>query len=191
VVENTLLWLLGRHLHGSQRSHQRGQPAGSGQQLLGGFRHVLLLHIRHPLGGLDADGFPHGVKNMRLGDPTEIGSRGRRPMRGHVERNGFRQPVRCCHRTGLALGRQFYGVDCECRAMRKQRHAAVMIQLHDKLPQARHVARHLRRPTGMVIGPCLARFGVLDTIRMRSQHGADQTDVENVGVRAAIEDLRR
>ena len=54
-----------------------------------------------------------------------------------------------------------------------------------------HVARHLRRPTGVVIRPCLTRFGILDTVRMGGQHRADRADIENVGVRAAIEDLRR
>ena len=83
------------------RSNAGNQPVAD-HQLLGGFGHVLLLHIGHPLGRLDADGFPHGVKNARLGDPTEIAPRGRRPKRGHVERHGFRQPVRRCHARGLA-----------------------------------------------------------------------------------------
>ena len=60
----------------------------------------------------------------------------------------------------------------------------------DKRPQVGHVARHLRRPTGVAIRPCLARLCILDTIRMRGQYRADRTDIENVGVRAAIEDLR-
>ena len=72
------LQVFGRLLGGSRRPHQRGQPAGSDQQLLGGFRHVLLLHVRHPVSGLIADRFPHGVKNVRLGDTTEIGPHGRR-----------------------------------------------------------------------------------------------------------------
>ena len=118
--------LLFRQPRGFRRPHQRGQPAGCDHQLLGGLRHVLLLHIFHPLSGLDADSFTHGGKNVRLGDPTEIGPRGRSPMRGHIERHGFRQPVRC-HRPGPALRRQFYSVDRQCDAMGEQRHAAVMV----------------------------------------------------------------
>ena len=30
-----------------------GSQSGRGQQLLGGFRHVLLLHVRHPVSGLN------------------------------------------------------------------------------------------------------------------------------------------
>jgi hypothetical protein len=112
-------------------------------------------------------------------------------MRGHVERHGLCQPVRSCHRTGPAFRRQSHRIDRERDAVREQRHAAVVVQFHDKSPEVGHIARHLRRPTGVVIRPCLPRFGVLDTIRMGGQHRADRTDVENVGVRAAIEDLRR
>jgi hypothetical protein len=61
------------------------------------------------------------------------------------------------------------------------------VQIREKF----EVARELRRPTGVVIRPCLPRFGILDTVRVRSHHCADRTDIEDVGVRAAIEDLRR
>ena len=74
--------------------------------------------------------------------------------------------------------------------MRKQVHAAVMVKLHGKSPQVGHVARHLRRPTRVVIRPRLPRLRVLDTVRMRGQHRTDRADIEDVGVRAAIEDLR-
>ena len=74
--------------------------------------------------------------------------------------------------------------------MGEQRHAAVMVKFDHKGPQVGHVTRHLRRPTGVLIRPCLPRFGVLDTVRMGSQHCARGADVENVGVRAAIENLR-
>ena len=53
-------------LGGSRRPHQHGQPACSDQQLLGGFRHVLLLHVRHPVSGLIADRFPHGGRMCGL-----------------------------------------------------------------------------------------------------------------------------
>jgi hypothetical protein len=75
--------------------------------------------------------------------------------------------------------------------MGEQRHAAVVVKVHDKGPKSGHVTRHLRRPTGVVIRPCLTRFGILDTVRMGGQHRAYGADIENVGVRAAIEDLRR
>src|SRR5271168_3686816 len=74
--------------------------------------------------------------------------------------------------------------------MRKQRHAAVMVQLEDKSPQTGYVARHLPRPTRMLVRPHLPYLGVLDPIRMRSQHCAHRADVENVRIRAAIEYLR-
>ena len=35
--------------------------------------------------------------------------------------------------------------------MREQRHAAVVVKLLDKSPQTGHVARHLRRPTGIYV----------------------------------------
>lgn len=41
-----------------------------------------------------------------------------------------------------------------------------------------------------MIRPSLPRFRVLDAIRMGGQHRTDGTDVENVSVPAAIEDLR-
>jgi hypothetical protein len=59
---------LGRPLRGSRRSHQRGRQASCGQQLLGAFRHVLLLHLGHAVGRFIADGLPHGFKNTRLGE---------------------------------------------------------------------------------------------------------------------------
>ena len=87
---------LGRTLRGSRRSHQRGQPSSCGQQLLGGFRHVLLLHVRHPVGCFIADGLPHGFKNTRLGDAAQIGPHRWPPVDGHIERDGFRQFVGRC-----------------------------------------------------------------------------------------------
>src|SRR5713101_6864640 len=44
-----------RQPRGFWRPQQRWQPASPGEQLLGGFRHVLLLHVRHPVSRLIAD----------------------------------------------------------------------------------------------------------------------------------------
>ena len=74
--------------------------------------------------------------------------------------------------------------------MREQRHAAVVIESDDERPQIGHVTRHLPCPIGMTIRPCLARRRILDPVRMRRQRRADRTDVEDVRLRPAIEDLR-
>ncbi len=43
--------------------------------MLGGFRHIVLFHIRDLLGSLRAAPFPHGIQNARLGDTAEIATR--------------------------------------------------------------------------------------------------------------------
>jgi hypothetical protein len=153
---------------GLRRPHDGGKPAGSGQKLLGSVCHLRLLQTCDPLCCLNADGFPHGGKDMRLGNATQIGPHRRRPVRRHVERDRRRQSVGCRMGVGLALPRLLHRINGEQGAMGEQRHDAGMVQTGNEAPQVGHIARYVRRPSGMTIRQRLARRRVLDPVRVRS-----------------------
>ena len=126
----------------------------------GGFSHVLLLHLRHPIGRFIAGGLPYGFKNTRLGDAAQIGPHRRPPVAGHVERDGFRQFVRRCLGARLPLSRQLDCIHGQGNAVGEHGHPAVMIQFSHKGPQIGNVAGHLPCPIGMTFRPRAASRGV-------------------------------
>lgn len=64
------------------------------------------------------------------------------------------------------------------------------IQPGDEVPQVRHVARHVRRPSGVTIRQRLRRRHVLSAVRVARKVRAIRSDIETMRVHATIEGLR-
>src|SRR5258708_6418541 len=99
-------------------------------------------------------------------------------MRGHVETDYGRECVRRRPCARLLLPWDFH---CEHRkgsAVREERHAAVVVERDDEIPEIGGGFWQLRRPSVMTIRQRLGRCGILNALSMRRERGAVGTDIE-------------